>query len=279
MKERVTITLEQELLKRVDEEMIQGPIQNRSQAIEFLLHKSLGQNLPRKAVILCGGEGTRLRPITYEIPKPLMPVQGKALVEHLIDLFKKFGVTEIILSVGYKKEKIKEYFGSGHKLGLAISYIEEDKPLGTAGGLRFLKEKINEPFFVTNGDELKDFDLVAMYKTHRSNKAKATIALTTVEDPSAYGVAEMSGSRIVQFMEKPSKEKAPSKLINSGLYIIEPSVIEMIDEGMVMFEKDIFPKIAQEGKLFGHPFSGQWFDTGTMERYERALREWKGLSK
>ena len=278
MKERITITVDQDILKRVDE-MIIGPNQNRSKAIEHLLSKSLGNNAPKKAIILCGGQGTRLRPITYEIPKPLIPVQGKPLVEHLIDLFKKFGVTDIYLSVGYKKEKIKEYFGNGSKYGLNIFYIEEEQPLGTAGGLRQLKEKLTESFFVTNGDELKDFDLAAMYKTHKTNKAKATIALTTVEDPSAYGVADISGSRIVQFIEKPSKEKAPSKLINSGLYILEPEVITMIPEGFAMFEKDIFPKIAHEGKLFGHPFSGQWFDTGTMERYERALREWKGLSK
>jgi NDP-sugar pyrophosphorylase family protein len=273
MKERLTITLDRDILRGIDAS-IKGPIKNRSQAIEHLIAKSLTPSLPKKAVILCGGAGTRLRPITYEIPKPLMPVQGKPMVEHLLDLFKKHGVTDIVLTVGYKKELIKKHFGDGKKFGVSISYVEEDKPLGTAGCLGTLE--LTEPFFVANADELKNIDLQAMYRTHRKNKATCTIALTTVSDPSSYGVAQLSGSRIQQFVEKPKKEEAPSRFINAGLYICEPSVLGMID-GHVMFEQDIFPKVAEEQKLFGHPFSGQWFDTGTMERYEKALREWRGV--
>ncbi|HLD34123.1 MAG TPA: sugar phosphate nucleotidyltransferase [Candidatus Nanoarchaeia archaeon] len=277
MKERITITLEQDLLLDVDTYVGKDHVKNRSHAIEVLLKKALGKRCPRKAVILCGGKGTRLRPITQEIPKPLIPVHGKALVEHLIDLFKKYGIKDIILSVGYKKEKIKEYFGNGQKLGVNISYIEEseDAPLGTAGPLKKARDIFKEAFIVTNGDELKDINLDEMYDIHKSNKAKITIALTTVPDPSNYGVAELSGSRILRFIEKPPK--APSNLINSGLYIVEPDALDLIPDGYAMLEKDVFPIVAYNGGLFGYPFTGQWMDTGNLERWERALNEWKGV--
>jgi NDP-sugar pyrophosphorylase family protein len=280
MKERITITVEQDLLTDVDNLIGSEHIKNRSHAIEVLLKKALGKRCPRKAVILCGGKGTRLRPITHEIPKPLIPVQGKPLIEHLIDLFKKYDINEVILSVGYKGDKVKEYFGDGRKFGVKISYIEEseDAPLGTAGPLKKGRAMLTDTFIVTNGDELKDINLEEMYDIHKNNKAAATIALTTVPDPSLYGVAQLSGSKILRFIEKPPKEKAPSNLINSGLYILEPSIIDLIPDGKAMLEKDVFPIVAHNGGLFGYPFSGQWFDTGNMDRYERALKEWKGLS-
>jgi len=116
-----------------------------------------------------------------------------------------------------------------------------------------------------------------MYKVHRDNHALVTIALTTVQDPSQYGVARLSGSKILEFVEKPKKEDAPSNLINSGLYILEPEIIDIIPDGLAMLEKDVFPIVAFNGNLFGYPFSGQWMDTGNIERYERALNEWKGI--
>ena len=277
MKERITITLDEELIKRLDQNIDNHRIKNRSHAIEFFLKNSLGHNTPSKALILCGGKGERLRPITYEIPKPLIPIQGKTLIEHLLDLFKKHGVNDIILAVGYKRENIKNYFGNGEKFGVKISYIEEETPLGTAGPLRKAKELLKETFIVANGDELKNIDLEEMFLLHKEQKAMITIALTTVSDPSAYGVADLSGSKILRFVEKPLREEAPSKLINSGLYIMEPEVIELIQEGFSMLERDIFPKIASRGRLFGYPFSGQWFDTGNMDRYETALKEWRGV--
>ena len=277
MVERLTITLEKELLDEVDGIIDHNTIKNRSHAISVLLQRALGGTLPKKAVILCGGTGTRFRPITYEIPKALIPVHGKPIVEHLIDLFKKFGVKDIVLCVGYLKERIKDYFGDGSRFGVRVSYVEEDEPLGTGGPIKKGKHLLKEPFFVTNGDELKDVDLADMYRTHKANKAQITIALTTVEDPSAYGVADLSGSRILKFVEKPKKEEAPSNFISSGLYIIEPEIISMIPDGFTMLEKDVFPKVAENGRLFGYTFSGQWFDTGNPERYERALKNWKGL--
>jgi mannose-1-phosphate guanylyltransferase len=281
MKERVTVTLEQDILEDVDRIVGTEHIKNRSHAVEVLLKKALGKRCPKKAVILCGGKGTRLRPITQEIPKPLIPIHGKALIEHLIDLFKKYDIYDIILSVGYKKEKVMEYFGDGTRFGVKISYIEEseDAPLGTAGPLKKARSILTDTFIVTNGDELKDLNLEEMYDIHKSNNSTATIALTTVPDPSNYGVADLSGSRILRFIEKPPKEEAPSNLINSGLYILEPEVLDIIPDGQASIERDVFPIVAHNGKLFGYPFSGQWHDTGDILRYEKALKEWKGVSK
>ncbi len=277
MRERVTFTIDNGVLELVDKTIDGFKIKNRSHAVELLLKKALKANIPKKVVILAGGKGTRLRPLTYEVPKALLPIHGKTLTEHLFDLFKKYEIKDILISVGYLKEKIMEYIADGVRFGVDVGYIEEDKPLGTAGPVKLARHKLNDTFIVTNGDELKDIDLEEMYKLHKENNALVTIALTTVDDPSEYGVARLAGSKILEFVEKPKKGKSPSNLINSGLYIVEPEVINMIPDGKAMFEKDVFPKLAEKGKLFGYPFSGQWFDTGNMDRYEKAIKEWKGI--
>lgn len=230
-----------------------------------------------KAIILVGGQATRLRPLTNTIPKALIELHGRTVLEHVIDLFIRHGVLDIILSVGYLKEKIIDYFGDGKKFGVRISYIKEDEPLGTAGPLHFLNERFQEPFVVCNGDELKDIDIGTMLDFHKKNQSHATLALLEVEDPSMYGVARLDGERILEFIEKPKKEEAPSNLINAGFYILDPAVFDIIPKGRAMFEFDVFPRLAQEGKLYGYRFGGQWFDTGNLERLERARREWKGI--
>jgi len=277
MKERVTLTIEKEILERVDQTINHRDVKNRSHAVELLLTKAFGENKPSKAIILAGGKGTRMKPMTNFLPKPMLRIQDKPTLEHNIDLLKRHGIKDIIISVGYKGEKIKEYFGDGSQLGVNITYVEEKTPLGTGGPLNLVKGKINETFILMNGDELKDIDLEDMFMFHRKNKGLATIALTTVEDPSNYGVAVMNGHKIMTFIEKPSKKQAPSKLINAGLYILEPEVLKMVPEGFSMIENDIFPRLATNEKLLGYVFSGQWFDTGTPERFEKAEREWQGL--
>jgi mannose-1-phosphate guanylyltransferase len=232
---------------------------------------------PKKAVILAGGLGTRLRPVTYEIPKSLIPVHGRTLTEHILDLLKKYEVNEVVMTIGYLREKIKDYFKDGKQFGVKMSYVEEDKPLGTAGALSLLKDKLDETFVVMNGDNLIDIDVEDMFNKHKRNKALITIALNKVEDVSQYGVARLKGERITEFVEKPKKEEAPSNLINSGIYIIEKEVLDMINKGFCMFETDIFPKIAKKGRLYGYEFKGQWFDSGTFERWEKILKEWKGI--
>lgn len=276
-KKRISLTLDEEIMRKLDFHLTSKKIESRSLAIEMLLKNSLSGKTPQKAVILCGGQGTRMRPFTYEMPKPMLPVKGRPIIEHLLDLFKKYGIYEIILSVGYLKEKIKSHFGDGSRFGVRISYVEENEPLGTAGPIRLCKDFLNETFVVSNGDELKDVNISEMVSDfHNKNDALCTIALTTVDDPSSYGVAKLAGSRILEFVEKPKREESPSNLINSGLYVLEPEIVSMIPKGFSLLEKDIFPKLAKKGKLFGYPFSGQWFNVGTVKQYENAIKNWKG---
>lgn len=278
MKERITITLDKDLIGQIDRRVDGDLIKNRSQQIEHLLAKSLGAYRPKKAVILVGGKGTRLRPLTLKTPKCMFDVNGKTVTEHLFDLLKKYGTKDIIMSVGHLKEKVMAYYGDGSKFGVKIAYIEETEPLGTAGPLRLAKHLLDDSFIVTNGDELKDINIPRMFRLHKRKDALATLALTTVPDPSHYGVARLSGSRILEFVEKPKPENAPSNLINAGFYILEPKIIDMIPNGFSMLEKDVFPKLAKQNSLRGFPFEGQWFDMGTPERYEIAKAKWQGIS-
>lgn len=274
---KLTVTVKKDLIKKIDAIVDGRKIRNRSHAAEYLIETGLGENRVKKAIVLVGGEGTRLRPFTYELPKAMLPIHDKPMVQHVLDLLKSHGVTEIYLSVGYKAEKIKEYFGDGSRFGLNIKYITEKTPLGTAGPLRLARKYLDETFFIVWGDILSHLDLTDFVHFHKNNEGLATVALTSVEDPSRYGVAAMQGSRIIEFVEKPKKEDAPSNLINAGMAIMEPEVIDKYvpKSGKSMVEYDVYPRLAKDGKLFGYPFMGQWFDTGTHEAYERAIKEWE----
>ncbi|MBI2658687.1 NTP transferase domain-containing protein [Candidatus Woesearchaeota archaeon] len=276
MKERVTITLDKNLISQIDKRIDGINIKNRSQEIEAILDEALGTNIPGKAVLLVGGRGTRLKPLTDKIPKAMLEVQNKTITEHLFDLLKKYGIRDVVLCVGYLKDKIKEHFGDGSKIGISINYVEENEPLGTAGPLKLAKKYLKDSFIASNGDELKNINIPRMFRLHKRKNALATIALTTVEDPSHYGVARLDGSRILEFVEKPSNP--PSNLINAGFYILEPEVIDMIPNGFSMLEKDVFPKLAKMGRLRGFPFAGQWFDIGNIERYKIAEKKWEGIT-
>ena len=247
-----------------------------------------------KAVILAGGKGTRLYPITKEIPKPLLPVKRKPIINYLIDLFQNQGIKDIavLINKDFKEEfdwwKRRYYPLADSRQVPKIKLVEETKPLGTFGGLYFLKDWISRnPFFLTNGDELKKIDLNEMSKFHQKLKAPATIALVKVADPQNYGVVICKNGRVEQFLEKP--ENPPSKYINSGLYLLSPEIfnerpvppkfskekLRRADPRFLMIEKDIFPKLAREKKLAGFKFQGKWTDTGTWQRYENAIKKWK----
>lgn len=228
----------------------------------------------KKAVILAGGKGTRLYPITYEIPKPLLPVRKKPIINYLVDLFLEQGVKEIavLISKNFEEEFLwwkKRYYPRNK-----ILLVKEENPLGTLGGLFYLKDWIKDsPFFLTNGDELKKIDLTKMAEFHQQNPVLATIALVKVPDPQNYGVAICQDGLIQEFVEKP--KIPPTKYINSGLYLLSPEIFKYHPgPKFSMVETDLFPKLAREKKLAGFKLNGKWADCGTWQRYEKALKTW-----
>lgn len=231
------------------------------------------------AIILAGGEGRRLRPLTNDLPKPLIPVQGKTLVELVIAVLRAHGVDSVILSVGYLAEKIQAHFRS-RDAGVALQFLVEAQPRGTAGALMMLKESGRLPagdFFLVNADNLLGADLTALAAFHRTHGGLATVALHEVDDPSAYGVARMEGERIVEFVEKPPRERAPSHLINSGYSVVSPGAFDFVPlRRSASYERDVYPALARAGQLYGYPTQGQWFDTGTHASYARVQAEWRG---
>ena len=269
MKERVTLTIEKELLDRIDEKVDGTEFKNRSHVVELLLLKALSSNRPRKAIILAGGDSKE--------PKFMFTVKDKPLLEWNIELLKNHGVKEIMLCINKNSDNIKNYFGDGTKFSIKISYYEENFPLGTAGSIKAVQDFVKETTIICNADELKNIDLDDMYEFHKLNNKTCTIALTTVSDPSKFGVALLNGNRIVTFIEKPASESRPSKLVNAGLYFIEPEVLKYVPEGYSTLEQDVFPKLAKQDKLFGYIFSGDWYSTKTDESFERAKIEWKGF--
>ncbi len=278
-KERISLTIDKTLLNGVDNIVDGNFIRSRSHAFEYLLRKALGFKKIKKAFILAGGKGTRLRPITYEIPKPMVPIKGRPLLEHTLDLLKKYDIRDIIISIGFLGHKIKEHFGNGSKFGVKITYVEEDSPRGTAGALRLAKELLSDgDFIMINGDNLFNIDLDKMMRDHFNNKTVATIALTSVSDPTKYGVARLQGNKILEFIEKPSLNEAPSRLINAGVYMLSPKIFNYIpDKDFSMIETEVFPKLIEDDQFYGYVMSGQWLPAGTPEEYEKAILEWRGI--
>ena len=224
----------------------------------------------KQAFVLAGGKGERLRPLTLETPKPLVKVKGKPILEYSIELLKQHGVTEVILSIGYLHEKIIDHFKDGKDFGLNIVYAIEEEPLGTGGALKQAEEMLNESFFMLNGDNIADYNLTELSKTHFEKNALATLTLSEVDDVSSYGVAKLEEEKIVEFVEKPKKEDAPSNWVNAGAYAIEKKALEFLPEGFNLIEKTMFPTLAEQGKLFSYKHSGKWFTTDTFDRIKKA---------
>ena len=221
-----------------------------------------------EAIILVGGLGTRLRPLTHTIPKPLLPLANIPMVERMIrKLPDVFDTT--ILAVNYGLTEMKEYF-EGNDIGKKIIIVPEDKPLGTGGAMRNCFDYITGTTAVFNGDVVSSIDLNQMLEQHIKTKAKGTLALWKIEDPSRFGVVELKNGEILQFQEKPEKGTELSNLINAGTYLLEPGVLEMIPPNQkISIERDIYPKVAGNG-LYGFPFEGYFIDSGTPESYLKA---------
>ncbi|MEM4703764.1 MAG: NDP-sugar synthase, partial [Candidatus Bathyarchaeia archaeon] len=231
-----------------------------------------------KALILAGGFGTRLRPLSCARPKSLFPIVNKPLLQWTFERLAKNGITEVILAVNYQTEiAIKQQKILKNSFKVSFSRDPPGKPLGTGGPIKRAEKKLGSdaPFLVLNGDIFADINYSLIVDLHRKKNGVATLSLCRVEDPSMYGVAELAkDNRILKFVEKPSRKEAPSNLVNAGAYVLSPEIFRYIPRGRaVSIEREVFPKLAEEGKLFGRVFDGLWMDIGKPEDYLKLNRK------
>jgi mannose-1-phosphate guanylyltransferase len=224
-----------------------------------------------QAVILVGGEGTRLRPLTLTVPKPVLPLVDRPLIRYMIDWLGRHGVDDVVMACGFLAAGVRDVLGEGGDGGPRLRYVEEPETRGTAGAIKFAARFLDDRFLALNGDVLTDLDLTALVDMHDERGATATLALYPVDDPSAYGLVRRSeGGEIVEFVEKPEPEQIDTDEISAGAYVLERSVLDLIPEGReVSIEHEVFPRLVGEG-LYGRRLSGYWMDIGTPERYLQA---------
>ncbi|MBV8363080.1 MAG: NDP-sugar synthase [Candidatus Eremiobacteraeota bacterium] len=229
-----------------------------------------------QAIVLVGGEGTRLRPLTYGTPKPMVPIANVPFLARTMQRLYEAGIRDVILPAGYMPQAISNYFSDGAKLGMKITYVIEETPLGTAGALKNVEQHITGPFFVLNGDVLTSLDFGAMIAYHKEKGGAGVIHLIKVEDPSAFGcvVHDQSG-RVSAFVEKPPRDQAPTNEINAGTYLLERSILDKIPPGRnVSIERETFPELLAEGTpLYAYTTNDYWIDVGRPEHYLSAHRD------
>lgn len=229
-----------------------------------------------KAVVMAGGEGSRLRPLTVGRPKPMVPLVNKPMIGHILDLLRRHGITDVVITVAYMAQTIQDYFGNGQSMGLHIEYAVEERPLGTAGSVKNAAAFLQDTFLVISGDALTDFDLLRIIAYHREKGAKATVTLYRVSNPLEYGIVVTDErGRITQFLEKPSWGEVISDTVNTGIYVVEPEVLELVPDGEVTdWSHDVFPQLLQEpDALYGYVAEGYWTDVGTLQEYTRAVAD------
>lgn len=227
------------------------------------------------AVVLVGGQGSRLRPITHTVPKAMVPLRNKPYIHYMVDSMKVAGLEGAVFSMGYLPDPIKRHFAGQNLDGFSLEYVVEEHPLGTAGGIKNVEEYLEGTFVATNGDVLTGFDLEEVVVAHRGSDALATITLTSVEDPSAYGLVEVDHRlRVKRFVEKPGSDGAHASMINAGVYVLEREVLNMIPKGReVSIEREVFPELQAMGKLRAYVSSAYWRDIGTPRSYLAASHD------
>ena len=224
-----------------------------------------------QAVILVGGEGTRLRPLTSTVPKPVVPLVDRPLMAYMLEWLRSHGVDDVVLLMGYLAHALRNVLGDGSAYGLRIRYVEEPEPRGTGGALRFAESLLAERFLMLNGDVLSDMDLSAQVEQHERTGARGTLALVPVADPTAYGLVRLDEDRSVrEFVEKPSPDLIDTNLISAGAYVLEREVVDLIEpDRNVSIEREIWPQLVGDG-LYAYPHDSYWLDIGTPERYLQA---------
>ena len=229
-----------------------------------------------KAVILIGGFGTRLRPLSINTPKAMMPVINTPFLEYVIRRLSRYNIRQIVLAISHLAQPIEDYFDDGSRFGVRLNYTIEETALGTAGAVKNAEKYLDEAFLVLNGDVFTDLDIAAMMALHNQRKAKVTIALTPVEDPTSYGLIETDAQgRITRFLEKPSWEQVTTNMINAGTYILEPDVLSSIPpQTNFSFEHEVFPPLlGREEPIYAYPSSCYWMDIGTPQKYLQLNRD------
>ena len=230
-----------------------------------------------KAILLAGGKGTRLRPLTIHTPKPIVPIFNRPFLHYQIDLLKQVPeIDEVILSLNYQPRRIEEIFGDGSDVGIKIRYVVEPAPLGTAGAVKYAGEHLTDSVVVFNGDVLTQIDLAAVIRLHRERKAKATIVLTPVENPTAYGLVETDrDGNITRFLEKPTPDEITTNNINAGIYVLEPDTFDRIPSEVAWsIERSYFPSLIERAETFvAYVYDGYWIDIGTPEKYTQVHRD------
>src|SRR5512140_1416075 len=230
-----------------------------------------------KAILLAGGKGTRLRPLTIHTPKPIVPIFGRPFLRYQIDLLHQVPeIDEVILSLNYQPRRIEEMFGDGKDLGVKLSYVVEPQPLGTAGAVKYANKSLDEPVVVFNGDILTEVDVAAVLRLHRERRAKATIVLTPVENPTAYGLVETDAEgNVRRFLEKPKPEEITCDTINAGIYVLEPETFDRIPKDTAWsIERSFFPSLVERQETFvAYVYNGYWIDIGTPEKYVAVHRD------
>jgi len=230
-----------------------------------------------KAILLAGGKGTRLRPLTIHTPKPIVPIFNRPFLHYQIDLLKQVPeIDEVILSLNYQPRRIEEIFGDGLEVGIKIRYVVEPAPLGTAGAIKYAGDNLTESVVVFNGDVLTQIDLAAVLRLHRERQARATIVLTPVENPTAYGLVDTDAEgNIRRFLEKPSEDEITTNNINAGIYVLEPDTFDRIPSDVAWsIERSYFPSLVERGETFvAYIYNGYWTDIGTPEKYAQVHRD------
>jgi len=221
-----------------------------------------------QALILAGGEGTRLRPLTSSVPKPVLTLVDRPFIAFMLEWLRGHGVDDVIMSCGFLADGVRDVLGDGSAHGVRLRYVEEPEPLGTGGALKFAEDLLDERFLMLNGDILTDLDVTAQLALHEARGARGTLALTPVEDPSAYGlVRTREDGAVTGFVEKPSPDQIDTRNISAGIYVLERDVLELLELGRrASIERDVFPRLVGDG-LYGYVGEGYWLDIGTPERY------------
>ena len=273
---RITITLNTKLLNKIDALVDKKKIRNRSHAIEYIATQYT-QSTVNKAVILAGGQGSQMRPYTYEIPKAMLPVNGVPILEHLLIELKKNDIHDIIIAISYLGDTIKKYFGNGSRFGVHIEYMEETANLQTGGALARLKKQLDgDTFLVIHGDILTQFSFSDFIHFHKEQGGVTTVAVTTSDKPTEFGQIKLQGAKLKKFYPHTDKPGVKSHLIHCGIYACEPELFSFFPKDKKKFSlESVIRTLIDKQEVNGFVFEGSWFDVGDPENYGKAIKAYQ----